>query len=52
MAKKKLKPEEVQAIRDIYRLNPKASYRKLADQFGVSKSLIGKIIKGVAYNEE
>lgn len=48
----KLSPEEVQAIRDIYRLNPKASYRNLAKQFGVSKSLIGKIIKGEIYKNE
>lgn len=48
---RKLTPAEVKAMRDIYRLNPKATYRKLEQQFGVSKTLIARIIKGELYKD-
>lgn len=44
--------EEAEAIRMAYRVNPKASYRELARQYGVSKTLIGKIVKYQIYKPE
>lgn len=50
--KTKLTFEEAEIIRQTYRINPKASYRNLAKQYGVSKTLIEKIIKNKIYKPE
>lgn len=48
----KLTFQDAEDIRKTYRINPKASYRNLAKQYGVSKTLISKIIKNEIYRRE
>lgn len=50
--KKKLTYEQAEEMRFAYKMNPKLSYRDLERVYGVSKTLIGQVIKGEIYTKE